>query len=389
MAVTGEIMESAGPDVNAEKTLAEARAEIDRIDAGILELLAKRLEIVDRVGRVKRESGIPVYHPAREENLITGRRADAERLGLDPALVEDLFRAILRGSRITQSETMKGRSVKPGAAVVIVGGRGQMGRSLAEWFTAAAYDVRILDREDWDNAVELCRGAALALLSVPIEATAAVADKVARLLEPGCVLADITSVKRGPLEAMLAAHPGPVLGLHPMFGPGTRSLDKQIVVVTAGRDEAASRWVVDQLASWGAVVVNSTAEEHDRVMDVVQALRHFATFAFGQFLCSTGVDLARTLEFSSPIYRLELGMVGRLFAQDPDLYSKIIFSTPERRQLLLRYVQSMVGNVGMLENGDEEAFLNEFNRIAKWFGPFSDQAIRESGYLIDKMIERF
>lgn len=371
------------------RDLEKAREEIDRIDSGILELLAKRLEIVDRVGKVKRESGIPVYHPAREENLITGRRAEAQKLGLDPALVEDLFRAILRGSRITQSETMKGRSVKPGAAVVIVGGRGQMGKSLAEWFTAASYDVRVLDRGDWDNAEELCRDAALALLSVPIEITGEIAGKVAPLLSPTCILADITSVKRGPMEAMLNAHPGPVLGLHPMFGPGTHALDKQIVIVTPGREDDDSRWVVDQLASWGAVIVNSTAEEHDRVMDVVQALRHFATFAFGQFLCAAGVDLARTLEFSSPIYRLELGMVGRLFAQDPDLYSKIIFSTPERRQLLLRYVESLKGNAEMLESGDEGAFLEEFRRISAWFGPFSDQAIRESGYLIDKMIERF
>lgn len=374
---------------DADEVLASARAQIDRIDAGILALLAERLAIVDRVGKVKREHGLPVYHPAREENLLTGRRAEAVKLGLDPALVEDLFRAIMRGSRITQSETMKGRSVRPGATVVIVGGRGQMGHSLAEWFSAASYDVRVLDRDDWDRAPELCTGAALALLSVPIEVTGELAARIAPLLDPGCVLADITSVKRKPLEAMLAAHPGPVLGLHPMFGPGTHALDKQIVIVTPGRDLPAGSWVIEQLASWGAVIVTADAAEHDRVMDVVQGLRHFATFAFGQFLCGAGVDLARTLEFSSPIYRLELGMVGRLFAQDPDLYAKIIFSTPERRELLCRYVESLGKNLAMLEKGDEEAFLAEFSRIAKWFGPFSDQAIRESGFLIDKMIERF
>lgn len=382
-------MEKPENSADAPPALNAARDEIDRIDAGILRLLAQRLAIVDRVGKVKKEHGIPVYHPAREENLITSRRADAERLGLDPALVEDLFRSILRGSRITQSETMKGRAVKPGASVVIVGGRGQMGQSLCEWFTAAAYDVRVLDKGDWERAAKLCEGASLALLSVPIETTGEVAAKIAPLIPANCVLADITSVKKRPLEAMLAAHSGPVVGLHPMFGPGTSALDKQIVIVTPGRDEDACRWVVDQLASWGAVIVPAKAEEHDRVMDVVQALRHFATFAFGQFLCGSGVDLARTLEFSSPIYRLELGMVGRLFAQDPDLYAKIIFSTPERRELLTRYIESVRKNLEMLERGDEEAFLTEFRRIAEWFGPFSDQAIRESGYLIDKMIERF
>jgi chorismate mutase/prephenate dehydrogenase len=37
-------------------------------------------------------------------------------------------------------------------------------------------------------------------------------------------------VKNGPLQAMLAAHQGPVLGLHPMFGPDSGSLAKQVVV---------------------------------------------------------------------------------------------------------------------------------------------------------------
>jgi chorismate mutase / prephenate dehydrogenase len=118
-------------------------------------------------------------------------------------------------------------------------------------------------------------------------------------------------------------------------------------------------------------------------------LRHFATFAFGQFLAKKNIPLARTLEFSSPIYRLELGMVGRLFAQDASLYAEIIFSTPERRQLLREYIDMVRGNLDALEAGDKEGFITEFKEIANWFGPFSEQAMRESTFLIDKLIERF
>jgi chorismate mutase/prephenate dehydrogenase len=127
---------------------------------------------------------------------------------------------------------------------------------------------------------------------------------------------------------MLRHHRGPVVGLHPLFGPTTSTLDKQIVVATHGRDPDSCRWLLDQLAAWGAIVVPAEAEEHDQTMDIVQTLRHFATFCFGQFLMHRGIDLHRTLDFSSPIYRLELGMVGRLFAQDPALYAEIVFATP-------------------------------------------------------------
>lgn len=377
-----------GP-LDLETLLGEARGEIDAIDTRILDLLAERRKVVEKVVEVKKSHGLPVYHPAREENLLSKRREEAVRLGLGPDMVEDLFRTIMRGSRISQNESMRGKSVAPGASVLFVGGQGAMAQSLSPWFVEAGYEVRILDVDDWDRVETLCRGLNLAILAVPIDATPSAAKRLSPHLPPDCVLADITSVKARPLKAMLDSFSGPVVGLHPMFGPGTSTLDKQIVVVTEGREPEKCRWVVDQLATWGAVIVKADAGEHDRAMDVVQGLRHFATFAFGQFLYHSKVDLATTLEFSSPIYRLELDMVGRLFAQDPGLYSKIIFSTPERIKLLREYIASLSENVRMLEEWDEEAFLAEFRRIAEWFGPFSDQAIRESGYLIDKMIERF
>jgi chorismate mutase/prephenate dehydrogenase len=369
--------------------LEELRRRIDAVDGALVELLAERRRVVAQVGELKRARGVPLYHPAREEDLISRRRRQGEGAGLDPDLVEDVFRLLLRSSRVAQSRTLATRGVRPGAAVLLVGGQGSMGRGLQGWFRTAGYEVRVLERGDWARAGELAAGADLAILSVPIDATAEAASRLGPHLAPSCVLADITSVKTGPLRAMLAAHPGPVVGLHPMFGPTTTTMDKQIVVVTPGRGEEDCRWVLEQLAAWGAVLVRATAEEHDQVMAVVQALRHFATFAFGQFLCRQGVPLARTLDFSSPIYRLELGMVGRLFAQDPALYAEIVFATPERRALLRRYLESLAANLEMIEAGDKEAFVREFRRIAEWFGPFGDQAIRESSYLIEKLVERF
>ena len=82
-------------------------------------------------------------------------------------------------------------------------------------------------------------------------------------------------------------------------------------------------------------------------------------------------------------------MVGRLFAQDPELYAEIIFASQERQTLLKEYLASLTENLTMIENGDKEMFCNEFRKIAEWFGPFGEQAMRESTYLIDKLIERF
>ena len=369
--------------------LDDLREQIDAIDKQLVDLLAQRLKTVQQITRIKQQHDLPTFHPAREENLIAARRAQAAEAGLDPDYVEDLFRTVLRHSRLGQLDTLGRRGVRPGAKILVVGGRGQMGRFFARWFRESDYDVRVMDRDDWPQVRLLTENIELCMLAVPIDLTADVAARIAPHLPPNCVLTDITSLKQKPLDAMLRSHRGPVLGLHPLFGPTTTTMDKQIVVVSPGRHPEQCQWLLDQLTVWGNVLVETPATEHDEVMSIVQALRHFATFAFGQFLHTHGVPILRTLELSSPIYRLELAMVGRLFAQDPSLYAEIIFATPERQALLKEFIQSLQQNLDLVQRGDKAEFIARFRKIAEWFGPFSEQALRESTFLVDKLVHRF
>lgn len=382
--------QSATPgDAGAPKaTIEELRRQIDAIDTQLVDLLAQRRQVIERVAEVKKEQDLPVSHPAREEDLISARRGQAAAAGLDPDYVEDLFRTMLRNSRVGQLDTLSSSGVRPGAKVLIVGGLGSMGRFLSRWFLRSDYTVRVLDREDWGEVQALTSGIDLCLLAVPINVTPEVATRIAPHLPPQCVLADITSLKREPLAAMLRGHAGPVVGLHPLFGPTTKTMDRQIIVVSPGRDPQSCQWLLNQLTAWGNVLVPTSPEEHDEVMGIVQALRHFATFTFGQFLHARRVPILRTLELSSPIYRLELVMVGRLFAQDPSLYAEIIFATPERVALLKDFVQSLQQNLDLLQRVDKSEFIARFREVAAWFGPFSEQAMRESTFLVDKIVHR-
>lgn len=92
--------------------------------------------------------------------------------------------------------------------VVVVGGKGAMGRSLVRWFSSDGFQVRVLERDDWDSAESLCAGADLVVLSVPIELTVEVARRVAPVLGKGTVLADVTSVKTVPLGGGLVLRAG-------------------------------------------------------------------------------------------------------------------------------------------------------------------------------------
>jgi len=73
-----------------EEEIIPLRKEIDGIDSRILSLLAQRQAQVEKVVRLKKKYHVPVYHPAREEDLISKLRASAEKTGLEPDFLEDL-----------------------------------------------------------------------------------------------------------------------------------------------------------------------------------------------------------------------------------------------------------------------------------------------------------
>jgi len=54
----------------AEKALAEWRERIDQLDRRLLDLLNERTRVVEEIGRIKREHGMPVYEPKREEDVL-------------------------------------------------------------------------------------------------------------------------------------------------------------------------------------------------------------------------------------------------------------------------------------------------------------------------------
>lgn len=359
------------------------RDQIDAIDQQLLVLLEQRLELVHQVGEVKTKHGLPIYAPDREAMMLSKRREEASARGLSPDMIEDVLRRVMRESYANEKD--KGfKTVNPNIGpIVVVGGKGQLGSLFVQMFKLSGYDVRILGTQDWPDAEAICSGAGLVLVSVPIHLTQSVIAKLPKLAAD-CILADITSIKAKPIEAMLAAHSGPVVGLHPMFGPDVASFAKQAIVFAQGREPESYQWLIEQMGIWGARVTPIDAEQHDQAMGLIQALRHFASYAYGAHLVRENADLDLLLELSSPIYRLELAMVGRLFAQSPELYADIIMASDDNIDLVKRYYQRFGELIQILESRDKEAFIKTFDEIKTWFGDYSLQFMQESKALLQQ-----
>ena len=371
------------------RSLPLLRAMVDAADRDLLQAIARRMALVSEIGTLKRSLGLRIRDPRREQEVLDDRLREAEGLGLPRAELESIFRVLLRASRDHQA--MMRVEVTPEErtrTIAIIGGKGRMGSLLARLFADLGHQVLVTDVDTELRAAGAAAASDVVVVSVPIERTEGVIAEVGPHVREDGLLMDVTSVKRGPVEAMLASTRASVVGTHPMFGPNVHTVQGQRVVLCRARGEAWAEWVAHTLSSHGMVVTEATAEHHDRVMSVVQVLTHFQTQVMGLTLSRLGVPLEETLRFTSPVYLLELYTTARHFAQAPELYGSIEMRNPRSAEVTgtLREVATVLADV--IARRDQVAFTALFEEVRAFFGPFTTEALEQSKYLIDRIVER-
>ncbi len=286
--------------------------------------------------------------------------------------------------------------------VFIVGGTGETGRWFARFFRDNGFEVvvwgvnRRLDIAEKmgvefavDPKVEAGR-CDVVLVSVPIEKTEEAVREIAPCMKPGSLLMDVTSLKVGPLEAMERfAPPGvEVLGSHPMFGPTISGIGGQVVIlVPTGRCEKWLGIIKGLFERNGAHIEMLTAEEHDRLMAVVQGLTHFAYISIGCTFRELGFDVQGSRRFVSPVYEIMLDFVGRILGQNPHLYAMIQMN-PEVRSVHETFLSQCKHISSLVARGEVLGFVEEMKKAASHFGD-TEAALRRSDKLINQKIREF
>jgi isochorismate pyruvate lyase len=89
-------------------SMAELRAEIDALDLRIVALLADRARLIDRAAQLKPAEGMPARIDARVEEVVRNARTAAMGRGMDPELIEAMWRMMVEWS-IAREERVLGR----------------------------------------------------------------------------------------------------------------------------------------------------------------------------------------------------------------------------------------------------------------------------------------
>lgn len=263
-----------------------------------------------------------------------------------------------------------------------------MGRFFQRVLEQAGHTVQISGRTTPLTARDLALRSDVLMIAVPIRDTVSVIGEVAPLLTPEQILCDLTSIKMKPMEAMLRSR-AKVIGLHPMFGPSASSLYGQTIIVTPGPDtEGAQQILLEIFREQGAILTLCTPEEHDRLMAVIQGLTHVSTLCMAETIRSLGIDLDRALACTSPIYRIEMGLIGRLLGQDPDLYGDMLMLNPFIHPVLEAFQGATRHLTGVVAKKDQDAFRRFFSQNARTFEDYCARAAEETDALIEYLVGR-
>ena len=261
-----------------------------------------------------------------------------------------------------------------------------MGQMFHRCFLNIGKSVLVSDQSTISSEKALIDKSDLVIISVPIDESVNVVDRISPWLNEQHLISDFTSVKCNVVPAMLKSKAS-VISCHPMFGK-MMDISKQNMIlmpVRAGGNLQACQELFQSLKL--NVVVIDDWRKHDESMSIIQGLMHFIHIVFTQTLKSKAADLETILSICSPVYQANFAFSCRILLRDPHLYTHILMDNPENLTVLNDFIQLARDSVHLLQKKDQEAFKRNFIESRDYLGKYGKLFSNQSDFLIEKIKE--
>jgi prephenate dehydrogenase len=190
---------------------------------------------------------------------------------------------------------------------------------------------------------------------------------------------------------MMQSTQAEVVGMHPLFGPFMDTIRGQNVILCPGRGTKWFGWLKNEFLSKGANVREMDATTHDKNMAVFQGLIHIISVSMGRTLQKMNLNPAEAISYSTPVFRMNVDLIGRLFAQDLGLYEKLIGQNKYVKEVVSLFLSSMAeGEKHLLDAQVENQTKNPdgtcmdfLEDIQSFLGDFCQQALKESNEFLN------
>jgi len=306
------------------------REEILRTDMEIIDLISRRTDLAEQVGRNKMENGLPIRNIAVEEKVVRRYRDAAESSGINPDTLEKVARALIQEAVDREAQVPSHDSMRK--EISIIGGGGKMGKWMSDLLKIDGHTIKAIDPVlDNGLTIEDADTSDIVIISVPIEMTENVLERIDEICKKDALVFDLTSLKT-PISHKLEelAKKRKICSLHPMFGPSAKSMyGRNLIICDCGNISAVNE-AKDLFKNKGGDIRIMALDDHDKYMSYVLGLSHAVNIAFFTVLDRSGITYKDMCTVASTTFRKNMETNESVALEDPKLYYEIQHSNAFR-----------------------------------------------------------
>jgi prephenate dehydrogenase len=276
--------------------------------------------------------------------------------------------------------------------ITVVGAGGQMGQWFAKYFADAGFEVTGYDSENKVSGKGILISESLVggilkadyvVLCTPTRRTPEIIRLIAKEMKRGTYLIEISSEKSKVVSSLskMPAKINPIC-IHPMFGPGTKTIKGQNIISVPIKDAKKELTVAKTLFE-GANFVTIDAAEHDKKIAVILGLTHLMNLVFANII-SKDEKMNLTEKMSGTTFRVQKTLAESIMTESPELIETII-ANPEIRRVAEELWKDIGRLLTSVQESKTEEVVNYIKECQERLGQHTD--INESYKKLTKMVK--
>jgi prephenate dehydrogenase len=162
------------------------------------------------------------------------------------------------------------------------------------------------------------RRAGVVVLATPTKVTSAILLQTVPELKRDALVVEMSSIKAPVLRSIrsLRRNGIDVLSIHPMFGPGVRTIKGRCMLAVAVPKHREANRLLSIFRKKGARIVYCTPERQDSLASVILALPHFMNVSFVETLRSLRVNLDDVTSVAGTTFQLQMLLAEEIYNED-------------------------------------------------------------------------
>ena len=232
--------------------------------------------------------------------------------------------------------------MKSNFKIGIIGGNGQMGKALKNFFEKRDISVKISDINTFTSNQEVAENSDILVIAIPSYEYESVLKEIKINLTEDKLLMDIGSLKTREYEIMKKYHQGPIIATHSLFGPEKNFEGKDnTIIVYFEKENEKINFILNLFKKANLKVIKISPEEHDRIMSYIHGFYYLLNITYVSILKDEFSSI-ENIKFSPTSFKKYIEGLDH------------IFNTPSWLIEFIAYENSFINEV-------KEKFINKLN----------------------------